>query len=131
MFNTATLPLEPPADFESSCIDVTALVGRCMGDSSLALQLLQLFGERLAPTLNEIERQIAEGQLLQAARTAHGLKGEAGNISAVPLHLAVTRLESELKLNSPGDVAPALAAVKSEIQSFRAALPTALDWLTE
>jgi two-component system sensor histidine kinase/response regulator len=110
-------------------LDVKAAVGRMMNDRSMYERLLRKFawGESAA-TAATITAQLDRGELADAQRSAHSLKGSAGMLGAVELQARAAALESALKQQQPeGEVRAASARLAEElarlVEAVRAALP--------
>jgi two-component system sensor histidine kinase/response regulator len=110
-------------------LDVKAALGRMMNDRSMYERLLRKFawGESAA-TAATITAQLGRGELADAQRAAHTLKGSAGMLGAVELQARAAVLESALKQQQPeGEVRAATARLAEElarlVEALRAALP--------
>lgn len=68
------------------CFDEHDFMERCFGDRDLAMELLDMFIERAAGNLREIDAAVSQRNGAQLIRLAHGLKGISGNLAAVTLH---------------------------------------------
>ncbi len=89
----ATLPDSLPG------IDLDALLERLNHNIQLLVRLIRLFTHEHQGTAKEIGQLIREGDLAAAARLAHGLKGVAGNLSALGLQQSAAQMEAALKQN--------------------------------
>jgi two-component system sensor histidine kinase/response regulator len=110
-------------------LDVKAAMGRMMNDRSMYERLLRKFawGESAA-TAATVTAQLDRGELADAQRSAHSLKGSAGMLGAVELQARAAALESALKQQQPeGEVRAASARLAEELTrlvgALRAALP--------
>jgi two-component system sensor histidine kinase/response regulator len=110
-------------------LDVQAALPRMMNDRSMYERLLRKFawGDSAA-TAATITAQLGRGELADAQRSAHSLKGSAGMLGAVELQARAAALEAALKQQQPeGDVRAASARLAEEltrlIGALRAALP--------
>jgi two-component system sensor histidine kinase/response regulator len=110
-------------------LDVKAALGRMMNDRSMYERLLRriAWGESAA-TAATITAQLGRGELADAQRAAHTLKGSAGMLGAVELQARAAVLESALKQQQPeGEVRAATARLAEElarlVEALRAALP--------
>ena len=77
--------------------DVTVLLEHAIGDIEFAEELLERFHSRLIPVRESLESCLEKGDLEEAARVAHSLKGEAGTVAANRLHDVAARLEQSLR----------------------------------
>ncbi len=106
-------------------IDLELGLKRMMGKKSLFKSMLHKFVDGQKNSLREIEKQLNEGDYPTAERTAHTLKGVAGNIAAVGLQASAAELEHALKnreskdsvLSLIGKVDPILSALILEIET--------------
>jgi two-component system sensor histidine kinase/response regulator len=110
-------------------LDVKTAIGRMMNDRSMYERLLRKFawGDSAA-TAATITAQLGRGELADAQRAAHSLKGSAGMLGAVELQARAAALESALKQQaSEGEVRAAGARLAEElarlVEAVRAALP--------
>ncbi|MBF0162012.1 MAG: response regulator [Magnetococcales bacterium] len=99
----ATTPAAPPEHPEQPPlpelpgVDCVTGVQRIGGNRTLYRQLLRRFHEENHPTTAEIHRALAAGDIEQAARLLHKLKGVAANLGADALHQATVALEQALQ----------------------------------
>jgi HPt (histidine-containing phosphotransfer) domain-containing protein len=107
----------------SEAFDLTALVGRCLGDAELAGDLLDRFHDRLSDACEALERHVRDGDHEAAARVAHSLKGEAGSLAADGLQAGCAELEAALR----DAELPALPAALEQVQSEAARCREAHD----
>lgn len=68
-----------------SCFNLKDFLERCLGDVSMALELLGISVECAQVNLEEIDHELAAKDYRELTRIAHTLKGIAGNMSALPL----------------------------------------------
>jgi CheY-like chemotaxis protein/HPt (histidine-containing phosphotransfer) domain-containing protein len=80
--------------------DLTNLIMMLDGDENFVRELLILFREDSATALTEMEALLKHNQLSEAAKTAHRVKGAAGNVGAKALYEIANRLEESLKQGS-------------------------------
>ncbi len=76
-------------------IDYEDITDRFEGNEALYLKLAELFLSD--PHMANIEAAFAEGNLDEAERESHALKGVAGNLSLTSLHQLATRMNDLLK----------------------------------
>ncbi len=123
-------PTAGPAGLDGIAgLDVKAAMGRMMNDRSMYERLLRKFawGDSAA-TATTITAQLDRGELAEAQRAAHSLKGSAGMLGAVEVQARAAALESALKQQQPeGDVRAASARVAEElarlVEAVRGVLP--------
>jgi two-component system sensor histidine kinase/response regulator len=125
-------PTPGPVGLDSIAgLDVQAAVGRMMNDRSMYERLLRKFawGES-ARTAATIGAQLDRGELADAQRAAHSLKGSAGMLGAAELQARAAALESALKQQRPEGEARAASVQLAEeltrlVEAVRAVLPQA------
>ena len=83
------------AALQNADIDYEDIIDRFEGNESLYLKLAELFLDD--PHMANIETAFAEGNLDQAERESHALKGVAGNLSLTSLHQLATHMNDLLK----------------------------------
>ena len=77
--------------------DISVLLEHSIGDIEFAEELLERFHSRLDPVRQSLEACLRNGDLEEAARVAHSLKGEAGTVAAHRLHDVAASLEQSLR----------------------------------
>jgi PAS domain S-box-containing protein len=82
-----------PSD-TSEIVDLAQLTERCGGDRAFVDNLLQAFVANARDRVAELAASIDCGNDDEVRQLAHGLKGAAGNVSAMPLSVAVADLET-------------------------------------
>ena len=112
----------------SAAIDTSAGVARVGGKISAYLAILQHFYHHRQQTEKKIRQALAQGDLEQARRMAHSLKGVAANIGANELSQVAAKLEQALKQGNIDDLESLLQdfgfhfdRVMEEISCFDAA----------
>jgi HPt (histidine-containing phosphotransfer) domain-containing protein len=79
----------------SEYIDLGSGLKRVAGSQAVFLKLLKSFLS--GGQTEKLKEQIRDGNIAEAAATAHGIKGVAGNLSLTKLYEAMTRFEAGLK----------------------------------
>ncbi len=82
---------------ELTGIDVEIGLKRVAGNRRLYRTILLQFRDSAANTLSELKVALSDGDVETATRSAHTIRGVAGNIGAVDLQKMAERLESALK----------------------------------
>ncbi len=103
-------------DDGSGIIDYPSLLDRCMGKEDLAERLLRLFVEKTREELPRLELALAANDAATLAALAHGIKGAAGSVSAMPLWETASRLET---MGSAGSLEQAPDLVRSLRRQLR------------
>ena len=109
--------------------EVGTLMTRCMGDATLAANLLRRFDARLVQVVSDIEWAVTKSNWPEAARKAHSLKGEAGSLATTRLQQAATRFEQCLRSGRTSDVSEHVAALKNSAEQLRQKLPAIVQYL--
>jgi two-component system sensor histidine kinase/response regulator len=105
-------------------LDTTLGLKRVMGKHSLYLSMLRKFAHGQAQASAHIAQALQDGDHATAERTAHTLKGVAGNIGASALQHAAGLLEAAIHAQQPCDTL--LPPVHSQLTELIAALHRAL-----
>jgi len=82
-----------------NAIEWNSLIERCAGSREVAEKVLRKFQNRVVNDVAAIEESIASGDWLGSGRLVHGLKGSAGNVSAVKVSEAALQIERAIKTN--------------------------------
>ncbi len=112
----------PAPDAKTSpapALDVRAALGRLGGNERLLLNVAAEFARDYADAADALERLVAAGDLAEARRLAHTLKGVAGNLSADAL-AAVAR---DMEVVLAGGQSPP----PGRVAAFRSALAAAVE----
>jgi signal transduction histidine kinase/CheY-like chemotaxis protein/HPt (histidine-containing phosphotransfer) domain-containing protein len=93
----SVLSATPPAPAEEpvpeKVVDEDTLLERCGGDPDLAREIIRMYLEEYPKLLSEIRAALAGHDAVLLHRTAHTLKGAAGNFGAARVVAAALRLE--------------------------------------
>jgi len=85
-------------------IDVQTGLSRLGGNRKLYFKLLVIFFKNYKYAIKEIRYALDHGDLKEAERLVHTIKGAAGNLSAKDVYLEASILESEISVNRFDDV---------------------------
>ena len=85
------------APFELSGFDLISTASRMAGNWNGVRRALQTFAVEFEMFPEQLKEFIASGQLADATKLIHTIKGVSGNIGATALHQASKTLEAELK----------------------------------
>lgn len=108
--------------------DVQAALTRLMENKNLYRKLLQRFESEYNDYDEQIKRAVASGDVEEATRMAHTLKGLAGNLGADSLAEASRLLEKALREGTmPPDLNPTLDQLSVELGRAIEALRSGLD----
>jgi PAS domain S-box-containing protein len=113
----------PPLSGQLPGIDVDAGLATSMGRTALYTRMLRRFRESHGRFRADFDAALHGGDASAPARTAHTLRGTAGNIGARALASAAAALESACKAGAGADdIAPLLAVVEQELTTVLAGL---------
>lgn len=101
-----------------STVDIAAAKRLLNNDESLLHKLLHKFASEQADTVNKIRKQIALGDHENAARSAHKLKGVAGNLHITKVFDTAQRLEQALVDETLDEIEELLNNVETEFGRF-------------
>ncbi len=115
-----------PGDIPQGIAGLDTRLGlkRVMGKQSLYLGMLRKFASSQAQAAAQIAQALQAGDHATAERTAHTLKGVAGNIGASALQQAAGVLEAAIHAQQP--CAALLPPVQQQLDALVSALGTAL-----
>ena len=101
--NDDPLPSVPVVSPESTpkVLDLTQGLSICGGNVELQQKLLRRFRQEQATVLAQLQNQMRAQQWQAAERSAHTMKGMAGNIGARPLSELAAEAEDTLQRQSP------------------------------
>lgn len=104
-------------------VDLTAALLRIGGNKALFVDLLNKFIVDFSKTAKQISDAIGAGEYEAAHRSAHTVKGVAGNIVAGSIQSLATELDNKLKLvvsgeAESGSVEPTLFRFGSALEAF-------------
>jgi HPt (histidine-containing phosphotransfer) domain-containing protein len=85
---------------------------RMSGDRELLVNLFQLYGDDVPKKFATIDASIRDGDMYQAERTAHSLKGASATVGAVRLSLIAAGLEQAAK----GGRSDEMARLRQELE---------------
>jgi len=106
-------------------LDLAAGLKMARGKLPLYRQLLALFVERHGDHARQLAEQIEQNDPV-AANLAHDLKGAAGNIGAMPIHLLASDLDAALKRGDRAAAQAILGPLTERLSKLISALQAAL-----
>ena len=131
VLETVTTPVIPRADAEDELpeivpgINVPSALKRLQGNQKVLRRLLRAFVRNHREDARYVREALDAGDLGDAQRTTHTLKGAAGNISADNLYVAATKLDKALKMDNLdesrrllGDVEQSLALLEHSVNTI-------------
>jgi len=112
-------------------IDRASLLERVEGDRGLLAEMIQLFEEDAPKLLAAMHEALERGDMAVLERSAHSLKGAAGNLSAKGTGAAALRLETDAKKNDPKSAAASLAEVERSLKQLLPGLAAVFQEVTK
>jgi HPt (histidine-containing phosphotransfer) domain-containing protein len=112
----------PPFAMLQNFVSLPDLMARVEGDHELLAELFAIFQEEFPDTLDVLHRVVNSGDLTEAAKTAHALKGMLANLSMKHGALLVAKIESASQAGDIPKSKKALAYFDSEMSSLLAVL---------
>ena len=109
--------------------DISVLLEHSIGDIVFAEEILERFHSRLNPVKQSLETCLQNGDLEEAARVAHRLKGEAGTVAARRLHDVAASLEQSLRGHNGSEPTELLSQLQDAVAECLGAEPAARDAL--
>jgi CheY-like chemotaxis protein/HPt (histidine-containing phosphotransfer) domain-containing protein len=106
----------------SDGFDQELLVAQCFGDIELAVELLDLFEDRGAQSLQDVEAAVLRNDRLAVHQLSHGVKGVAANLCAAALRKSAGELERRSE-----DETVELESLAGEIEDFNRDLRVCLQ----
>lgn len=107
-------------------IDVADGLDRVMGDRKLYARVLLRFRRDYSGGAVAILAALDRGDIFEAQRLTHSLKGAAGMIGAVPLHIGATAAEHAIRTGTPR-MREYAVALEAEFQKVYRLLDVLLD----
>jgi HPt (histidine-containing phosphotransfer) domain-containing protein len=95
-------------------LDQERLLQHCMGKPAICQRILTIFRDTVPGTLEELKQGLAEGNIEEAARLAHSLKGAAANVVAHSLQGAAFQVEQAAKSGNSRSARLGLEALTRE-----------------
>jgi PAS domain S-box-containing protein len=114
----------PPVDPESgpAVFDHVALLGRLMGNQSLAEKVVNLFLEAAPSQVANLRRQLAARDATVARRDAHALKGAAATVSAPVLQGLALQAEQAAGAGEWTRIEQILPRMEEQLQRLKTAI---------
>ena len=109
-------------------VDIDSGLRRMAGNVKLYHKILHRFREGYMDSVEQISKALDEGDIETAHRTAHTVKGVAGNLGADDLQAAAQRVDAAFKTQDQQAVRALLPDMETEllrvVQAIEAAWPT-------
>ncbi|MEO5330805.1 MAG: response regulator [Magnetococcus sp. YQC-5] len=123
-------PVHEPAKLNPDIVSSIAMPGidtasglfHAGGSATLYRSLLTKFGDNHVRFVEELQETLARGEMAQAARMVHTLKGSSGTIGALRLQTLAAELESSMVF--PQDFLEELASVLNSVKRLCSVVPS-------
>lgn len=96
----------------SENLDRALILERLEGNSELLIELVQLFSEEAPQLIEAMRKSLRQGDMQGLARSAHSMKGAAGNFMAHAAVSTALQLENDAKRGDTESARTALAALE-------------------
>jgi len=103
-------------------VDLEAALDQIGGDRELLAEISVIFLDSYPNQVAELERNLADGDLPLAARTAHAIKGAVANFGAPGAAAAALAVEDAAKTGDMGSTQAAFARLKDALAAVHAGL---------
>jgi two-component system sensor histidine kinase/response regulator len=121
----ASRPNDPPP------FDLNKLLGRCMNSVQTVELILKKFQEQAVQDIQTLTASVSSKDKERTSRTAHGLKGAAGILSATPLTELAAELERMGREDDLDQAEAFLARLEAEVERCLRHLPVAREALAQ
>ncbi len=111
--DAAIMPSHPQEEVER--LDRLAMLERVEGDHELLVEILNLFLEDAPRLLTAMHEALDQGNMKVLERSAHSMKGAAGNFSALATAAAAGRLEKSARSGDKESSKAALVALEQTV----------------
>jgi two-component system sensor histidine kinase/response regulator len=109
-------------------VDRVSLLDRVEGDQELLAEIIQVFLADAPQLLVAMQNALQQGDMILLERTAHSMKGAAGNMSALAAVNAASELEQSAKKKDAESSKSSLAALQGAVERL---LPVLADLCQE
>jgi two-component system sensor histidine kinase/response regulator len=109
-------------------LDRASLLERVEGDQELLAEMIQLFLADAPQLLDAMRKALQQGDMILLERSAHSMKGAAGNMSALVTVNAALQLEQSAKKGDTESSRANLAALEGAVERL---LPVLADLCQE
>lgn len=95
-------------------LDRDELLARCLGNSQLAMRVVDTFRARLAQDLSAVDQALQDGDWDLLADLAHRIKGAAASVSAPQVRRWAAELEQATRARRMAELPPGVARLRGE-----------------
>jgi two-component system sensor histidine kinase/response regulator len=120
--------MEESTSRQGEQLDRTSLLIRVEGDHELLVEVINLFLGEAPQQLEAMRSALQQGDMGMLERSAHSMKGAAGNLSALATASAAWRLEQNAKKGDAESAKTSLAVLEGAIERL---LPELADLCQE
>jgi len=96
-----------PSEYDEK-LDRGSILERLEGNQDLLIEVIQAFQEEAPQLIEAMRKALRQGDMKQLARSAHSMKGAAGNFSTCGTASAASQLEKDAQ---SGDVESSTASL--------------------
>jgi HPt (histidine-containing phosphotransfer) domain-containing protein len=90
------------------------------------IELLQVFITETEPALKSLKENVQAGNLEEASRNAHFIKGSAGNLRVEEIYTVAKEIEFSAKeKKDPGTIAESVTKLEALFEDFKKIIPPA------
>ena len=107
-------------EYQNPPLCVDELMNRCMGEIDFATNVLQSFLDGCDDQMNELDQQLHDGQIEDAAKMAHRIKGSAATVGARPLQATMQTIEMMANDMDTSEIDLQIAQAKKEVMRLKA-----------
>jgi two-component system sensor histidine kinase/response regulator len=104
-----------PSEFDEN-LDRASILERLEGSSELLTELVQLFLEEAPQLIEAMRNALQQGDMQTLARSAHSLKGAAGNFLAHGTVSAASQLEDDARRGDVDSAKAGLATLEGVVK---------------
>ena len=102
--------------------DKDALTNRLLGDEMMAERVVAGFLSDISPQIEEVRNLVEAGEVEQAERKSHRIKGVAGNVGGLALRIVAEQMEHACKDGSVALIEELLPRLEQEFAVLRQAM---------
>jgi len=109
-------------------LDPSVLTDMVGDDTETLREVISTYGQTLPPLVEQLERDVASGDLESAAGAAHSIKGGAANLGGARLRQVAAGIEDAARGGDADACGPLIGEARRELEALLAALDEQ-DWL--
>jgi PAS domain S-box-containing protein len=125
---TSSVPVKrAPETPDLPVLDPSVLTDMVEDDTETLREVISTYGQTLPPLMEQLERDVASGDLESAAGAAHSIKGGAANLGGARLRHVAAGIEAAAREGDADACTPLLGDARRELEVLLAALD-GQDW---